>query len=50
MNEVWDPFIATRFEVLGTSGDERVCRCPLHDDRGKPNLYVNATKGLYLCR
>lgn len=49
MTEVWDQFIATRFEVLGTSGTERVCRCPWHDDGGKPNLYVNAAKGLYLC-
>lgn len=43
------PLIEQTFEVVGTSGDEYVCRCPWHNDKGKPNLYVNATKGVYLC-
>lgn len=45
----FDTLISAKFEVLGQSGDERVCRCPWHDDTGKPNLYVNAVTGLYLC-
>lgn len=36
-------------DVRGTSGSEYVCRCPFHDDKGKPNLYVNAVNGLWLC-
>lgn len=35
--------------MISTSGDEMICRCPWHDDKGKPNLYVNAQKGLFLC-
>lgn len=45
----WDKFIDKTFEVKGTSGDERICVCPFHDDRGKPNLYVNANRGVYIC-
>lgn len=34
---------------LGESGDERVIKCPFHQDGGKPNLYANARTGLYFC-
>lgn len=43
------PLIEKTFEVIGVVGDEFTCRCPWHDDTGKPNLYVNGVKGLYLC-
>jgi DNA primase len=36
--------------VRGTSGNEFLCRCPWHNDKGKPNLYVNGVKGLYFCQ
>jgi DNA primase len=26
-----------------------LCMCPWHDDKGKPNLYINAVDGPYLC-
>lgn len=41
--------IRQRFRVVGTSGNEFVCRCPFHNDQGKPNLYINGVSGLYLC-
>lgn len=45
----YDQLIAQRFDVKSTSGDERVCSCPFHQDGGKPNLYVNARTSLYFC-
>lgn len=45
----YDQTIEQRFTVVSRSGDERVCKCPWHDDGGKPNLYVNAVSGLYYC-
>lgn len=45
----YEPLIRQTFQVMGQSGDEFVCKCPWHDDRGKPNLYVNGVKGVYLC-
>lgn len=45
----YEALIRKTFEVVGTSGDEFVCRCLWHDDHGKPNLYVNAKRGVYLC-
>jgi DNA primase (bacterial type) len=41
--------IEANFDVIGKAGEEYTCRCPWHDDQGKPNLYVNAVKGVYLC-
>jgi DNA primase len=43
------PVIESRFDVHHMEGDEAVCRCPWHDDEGRPNLYVNSVTGLYLC-
>lgn len=43
------PQIKSRFEVHHQEGDEVVCKCPFHDDGGKPNLYVNSMTGLYYC-
>lgn len=45
----YDSLISTTFQVMGRSGDERICKCPWHNDGGKPNLYVNASSGLYYC-
>jgi 5S rRNA maturation endonuclease (ribonuclease M5) len=45
----WDAIIERTFEVTGKSGDEFVCKCPWHDDQGKPNLYINGYKGVFLC-
>lgn len=45
----FEQFIRANFNVQGTSGDEIVCKCPWHDDGGKPNLYINSKSGLYLC-
>lgn len=45
----WERLIQSHFDVVGTSGDEFICRCPWHQDGNKPNLYVNGVKGLYLC-
>lgn len=45
----YDSVIKRTFHVVGESGDERIARCPFHDDKGKPNLYANAANGLYLC-
>lgn len=45
----YETLIRRSFHVEGTSGEEFLCRCPWHDDRGKPNLYVNAASGLFFC-
>ena len=45
----YDSFIQQNFQVVERTGDEFICRCHWHDDRGKPNLYVNSTKGVYIC-
>lgn len=45
----YETLIRKTFDVIGVSGDEFVCKCLWHDDRGKPNLYVNGKKGVYLC-
>lgn len=45
----YDTIIRQHFDVQGSSGEEVLCRCPWHDDRGKPNLYINAKHGMYLC-
>lgn len=41
--------IEAKFDVHHTEGDEVVCRCPWHEDTGRPNLYVNSESGLYIC-
>ncbi len=41
--------IEAQFDVHHWEGDEAVCKCPWHDDTGRPNLYVNASSGLYNC-
>jgi Toprim-like/CHC2 zinc finger len=46
---MYDQLIRQSFDVVGTSGDEYVCKCPWHDDGKKPNLYINGQKGVYLC-
>lgn len=45
----WEPLIRRTFDVVGTSGDEFLCRCPWHNDGNKPNLYINGAKGVYCC-
>lgn len=35
-----------KFQVIG---DEFIYFCPFHDDKRKPNLYVNYRKGVYHC-
>ena len=45
----YESLIRQRFEVISQSGDEFLCRCPFHNDTGKPNLYANGDKGLYFC-
>lgn len=45
----YEEVIRQRFDVVSVSGDEFLCRCPFHNDTGKPNLYVNGVKGLYYC-
>lgn len=46
---LWEDVIRQRFDVQAQSGDEFICRCPWHNDQGKPNLYVNGKKGVWLC-
>lgn len=46
---MYDTLIRQTFDVVSTSGEEMLCRCPWHQDGQKPNLYVNARKGVYLC-
>lgn len=41
--------IEATFQVVGKAGDEYTAICPWHHDTGKPNLYVNGVKGVYLC-
>lgn len=45
----YESTIRAHFDVMGTAGDEFICRCRWHEDAGKPNLYINATKGCFLC-
>lgn len=45
----YEAIIRRHFDIVGQSGDEFVCRCKWHADGEKPNLYVNAVKGLYIC-
>lgn len=45
----YDELIAASFQVVSSSGDERLCRCPFHDEGKTPHLYANAVKGLYIC-
>lgn len=45
----YQALIEATFDVVDRSGDEFLCRCKWHDDKGRPNLYVNARKGLYYC-
>lgn len=46
----YEAIIRRSFDVRGTSGPEFLCRCPWHNDRGKPNLYVNGVKGVFYCQ
>lgn len=45
----YEALIRRTFDVQGTSGVEFLCRCPWHNDSGKPNLYINGVKGVYCC-
>lgn len=45
----YESVIKKSFDVVSTSGTEFLCRCPWHDEGGKPNLYINGEKGMYLC-
>lgn len=45
----YESAIRDRFDVISSSGEEFLCRCPFHNDTGKPNLYANARRGVYLC-
>lgn len=42
--------IRKTFNVVSTSGDEFLCRCPWHIDGMKPNLYANGRNGKFLCQ
>lgn len=42
--------IRRTFDVVSTSGDEFLCRCPWHVDGTKPNLYANGKNGKFLCQ
>lgn len=44
----WLSVIEKTFQVVSRSGDEVQCVCPWHADTSG-HLYVNSTKGLYLC-
>jgi len=46
----YEAVIRRTFEVVGTSGKEFLCRCKWHDDKSKPNLYINGVSGLFLCQ
>lgn len=41
--------IEANFDVVSASGEEFLCRCPWHQDGSKPNLYINAVRGCYVC-
>ena len=41
--------VEQQFDVVHYEGKEAVCRCPWHNDSGRPNLYVNTETGLYIC-
>ena len=45
----YSDLIRKNFEVHSQSGAEFNVRCIWHDDQGKPNLYINAVNGLYIC-
>lgn len=45
----YEQIIRRSFDVQGTSGQEFLCKCPWHNDKGKPNLYVHGVKGVYYC-
>jgi DNA primase len=45
----YEPLIRKRFDVVSQHGDEFLCKCPYHEDTGRPNLYANGVKGLFLC-
>jgi DNA primase len=49
MTHRYDRLIRQHFEVVMVRGDEYICKCKFHQDGGKPNLYVNGTKGLFIC-
>lgn len=45
----YEQVIRQHFDVVMVRGDEYICKCKFHQDGGKPNLYVNGDKGLYIC-
>lgn len=45
----YEQLIRNTFTVVSEHGDEFLCKCPYHDDTGRPNLYANAVKGVFLC-
>lgn len=45
----YEKLITKQFKVVSQHGDEFLCVCPFHHDTGRPNLYANGVKGLYLC-
>lgn len=49
MQERYASVIEAHFDVVSHSGREYLCKCPWHDDSGKPNLYINSASGLFLC-
>lgn len=44
----YERFARTHLDIVGTSGDEVIARCPFHDDN-KPSFYFNVKRGLYMC-
>lgn len=46
----YEAIIRRSFDVKGTSGSEFVAKCPWHNDKGKPNLYINGVKGVFYCQ
>lgn len=45
----YEHLIRSTFDVVGTAGDEFLCKCPWHVDGIKPNLYVNGVRGVFIC-
>lgn len=45
----YEPIIRNTFDVVSVHGSEFLCKCPYHNDSGRPNLYANADKGVFLC-
>lgn len=45
----YEQSIRDTFVVTQVSGEEFLCMCPWHEDTSQGHLYINGSKGLYLC-